>query len=80
MDLRQQINDKLNLICLQIKSHPLVSVTYFIKDKYKTGGKYITVQNNIKKIDLYNKSIIMMDKSNISMRNIIDIELMSKDS
>lgn len=79
-DLRQKINDKLIIIYLHIKSHPQVLVTYFIKDKYKEGGKYITVQDNIKKIDLYKKTIILVDKTIIPMEDIIDIELMSKDT
>ena len=68
------INDKLN----EIKSNNIkrIKITYFIKDKKKSGGEYSTKEINIKKIDDYNKKIIT-NYEVISFEDIFEIEDMS---
>lgn len=50
------------------------TITYFIKDKLKKGGKYIEEKGVIKKIDDYNKQIILENNKKISIIDIIDID------
>ena len=68
------INDKLN----EIKSNNIkrIKITYFIKDKKKSGGEYSTKEISIKKIDDYNKKIIT-NYEIISFEDIFEIEDMS---
>lgn len=65
------INDKLN----EIKSNNIkrIKITYFIKDKKKSGGEYSTKEISIKKIDDYNKKIIT-NYEIISFEDIFEIE------
>lgn len=65
------INDKLN----EIKSNNIkrIKITYFIKDKKKSGGEYSTKEISIKKIDDYNKKIIT-NYEVISFEDIFEIE------
>ena len=49
------------------------SYTYFIKDKYKKGGSYITVVGNIKKVDLDNHKIVLEDKTIVIIEDIVAI-------
>ena len=72
-DLKEEINNKLLIIQNMIK--PYISVTYFVPDKKKSGGKYITISNIVKKIDLYNYEIVFTDKSRILINDIINIEI-----
>ena len=65
------INNKINTIN---KDTP-VSITYFIPDRYKEGGTYITKKDIITKIDSYNQTIITKDKTIIPINNILDIEI-----
>ena len=51
-----------------------VEITYFIKDKYKTGGLYKNIKDTIKKIDKYNKLIIMNNNEKIKVDNIVNID------
>lgn len=67
------INNKLQIIIENIKSNPLVTITYFVYDNKKDGGEYITVTNNIKKINTIEKYIILKDKTKIPIDEIIDI-------
>ena len=57
-----------------IESDPKITLTYFIKDKNKQGGKIVTEIISIKKIDLITEELISTDKRKISLKNIIDIE------
>ena len=71
-DMKEKINNRLLIISNMIR--PYIKVTYFVKDKKKNGGNYITINNYVKKIDVVNKKIIFVDKSCIDITNIIDIE------
>ena len=68
-----RINDKLQMINDNIKSHPKVTITYFEYDKKKEGGQYLTYIGNIKKIDMVDLTITLTDKTKININEIIDI-------
>ncbi len=69
-DEKEKINDKL----IKLKSNQNVEVVYYVKDKRKPGGKYITKKGSIKIIDYINKSIIFTDKTSILISNILNIK------
>ena len=71
--LREILNNKLNYISDNIRDNPYVSITYFIEDKKKDGGKYITKKGNIKRIDSVNQEVIFTDKFKIQMNDILSI-------
>ncbi len=52
-----------------------IKITYFIKDKYKSGGIYITITDKIKKIDLITKEIILESREIIKIEDILDIDM-----
>ena len=66
------INNKLN----EIKNSGIkrVKITYFVKDKSKSGGEYITEEVDIKKIDIYNEKLVCL-KLSISFDDILEIDL-----
>ena len=66
------INDKLNYI--KRNNIKRVKITYFVKDKFKSGGEYITEDVEIKKIDSYNEKLVCL-KLNISFDDILEIDL-----
>ena len=66
------INDKLNYI--KRNNIKRVKITYFVKDKFKSGGEYITEDVEIKKIDIYNEKLVCL-KLNISFDDILEIDL-----
>lgn len=66
------INDKLNYI--KRNNIKRVKITYFVKDKFKSGGEYITEELEIKKIDIYNEKLVCL-KLNISFDDILEIDL-----
>lgn len=48
-----QLNEKLNELKQIIKQQPTITVIYFVQDERKSGGKYITIEQQIRKIDEY---------------------------
>ena len=68
LDMKQQI------LLDNIRECPDVSITYFIPDERKAGGSYVTVTGNVKKIDDYQRLLILTDRAHISLDEIVDIE------
>lgn len=50
-----------------------VKLVYFIKDKLKKGGKYVTYNGLIKKIDIDNKLIVINNNIKIKFTDILSI-------
>ena len=55
-----------------------VNITYFVADKSKSGGEYVTVCGRIKKVKEYEKVIVLEDKTEINIKDIRNIEELSK--
>lgn len=68
------INEKLQMIFEQVEKHPEVSITYFVPDQRKTGGKYITTEGRVMKVDGYHRTLIFEDQTLVPMADILDIE------
>ena len=67
------IDSKLQIIKEHIKEMPLITFMYFVPDSKKDGGKYVTVTGNVKKIDEYRNGIVLENKIEIPINEIIDI-------
>ncbi len=74
VDDKELLDIKLNIINKNILNKPNVKITYFIKDNKKSGGKYETIIDSIKKIDFIKKNIILSDKKAIKIDDILEIE------
>lgn len=67
------INEKLQIISKNLPNQVTVSITYFLADKSKDGGSYITVSGNIKKIDSFTRCIVMDNELKIPINDIFDL-------
>ena len=72
-ETKEILDNKISLIKSKLSLKPIVSITYFVPDKSKSGGSYKSIKGIIKKIDLY-KGIIVIDDNRIDICDIIDIE------
>ena len=52
------LDRKLQYIRDNITTEPVVTITYFVKDKKKSGGEYRTVTTNVKKINDISATLI----------------------
>lgn len=71
---KEILNDKLRIAEDRADEQPEVSITYFLPDKKKSGGAYITTKAVIKRIDQYERLVIFTDKSSIPIDDIYEIE------
>lgn len=67
------INEKLRFVLELADKSCVVSVTYFVPDKVKQGGKFITKTGTLSRYDEYGHKLIFDDKSEIGVDSIIDI-------
>ena len=72
-ETKEILDNKISLIKSKLSLKPVVSITYFVPDKSKSGGSYKSIKGIIKKIDLY-KGIIVIDDIKIFINSIIDID------
>ena len=65
------LNERLRYV---IERQSSVTVTYFMPDLHKEGGKYVTATGIIKKIDEYDGKIIFTDKRTLRLADILSID------
>lgn len=70
---KESLDKKLQDLKSKISTNPQVTITYFVPDIKKSGGKYITKIGDLKKIDEYKKIVILEDKTIIPIKEIIEI-------
>lgn len=69
------LNAKYQLLMDTIGTGIEVSITYFKQDDRKAGGAYLTERDVVKKVDTYNRRILMRNGTCIPMDDIFDIDL-----
>ena len=68
------LDKKLNILQNLLSRSPEITVTYFVPDKKKNGGAYLTMTDTVKKIDPYKKLLIMNNEKKIQMEDIYKLE------
>lgn len=71
---KEQINEKLQYLRENQAGRPEIAVTYFQKDTRKSGGAYVTVRGQVKRIDEHECQVILTDGTGIAMEQIFSIE------
>ena len=64
------LNQKINLIAdvLEDGHHPILTFTYFLNDRMKQGGSYVTMTERVRKIDAVNRKIVLFKTVGTSQR------------
>ena len=68
------LNEKLTIIADFIKEQPEVTITYFEPDTKKDGGAYVDYTGTVRRIDEYERAVIMTDKTSIPIEQIYNIQ------
>lgn len=69
-DEKSILNVKLHMLQERITECPEAAITYYIPDSRKAGGAYVTVSGGIKKIDEFERAVIMQDGTGIPIDRI----------
>ncbi len=70
---RETLDKKLACLREHLAERPEVTVTYFLKDGKKEGGKYIDISGVIKKMDFYYGLLVMEDGTKIRLEDIYEL-------
>lgn len=68
-----RLDEKLKILQEHVSEYPQVSVTYFLPDEKKDGGSYVTVTETVKRIDEYERKIVLTDGSQIPIKDILEM-------
>lgn len=77
---KEEINDKIQLITEHLGEDFEVVITYFQPDSRKAGGAYVDAVGIVKKIDEYDRVIILQDGKKIPIDDILDIDMSGSES
>jgi hypothetical protein len=77
--MKEALSNKLQMVADRLKERPEIAITYFQPDGKKNGGAYVTVINTVKKIDVYERIVVMTDGKVIPVDEIISIDIHSCD-
>ena len=72
-ELKAILDAKLQIIHDKISSKPEISFTYFVPDTKKDGGSYVTVKGNVIKIDEFSQNVILENRTEIPIAEIVEI-------
>lgn len=72
--MKDVLSDKLQIIAERLIDYPEIVITYFQPDEKKNGGAYVTATGAVKKINEYDRIVVMTDKIEIPIDDIIGIE------
>ena len=74
-DEMSMLNANLNQLLDRLDEQPQISVTYFVPDEKKSGGKYVEKVGMVRIYDSYAQELVFMDKSRLNIQDIISIKI-----
>lgn len=72
-DVKGNISERLNLIQENLTAASVVEITYFVPDEHKEGGSYCTATGTVKKIDEFQRLVVLTGGIEIPIDEIIEI-------
>ena len=67
------IDQRLMLVQERLPEPAEVTITYFLPDKRKAGGAYVSITGTVKKIDDYERMVILRNGTSIPIDDILHI-------
>lgn len=74
-DSKVQLDWKLRCLQEKVKEQPIITVTYFMKDERKKGGKYVTVTGVLKRIDSYTHQFVLENGEEIPVEDVVSLDI-----
>jgi hypothetical protein len=69
-----ELDMKLNMLADMMDYRPEVAVTHFVPDEKKDGGAYVATTGAVKKIDDYERAIVLESGEKIGISDILEID------
>ncbi len=71
---KEALNERLLLLREQLAEQPEVTITYFQPDEKKTGGAYVSATGPVKKIDEYERAVLLCGGEKVPIDDIAEID------
>jgi predicted component of type VI protein secretion system len=68
------LDEKLKIIQQQLSRQQQIELVFFRSDEKKVGGAYISITGIVKKIEGYERAVIMQDGTRVPIEEIVDIK------
>ncbi|MBQ4628101.1 MAG: hypothetical protein IJB44_03380 [Clostridia bacterium] len=68
------LNMKFQMLIDRLNDKPKVIFTYFQPDERKDGGAFLTIEGVVKKVDVFERIVILQDGTKLQMDNVLDID------
>ena len=69
------LNAQIQRIIENIIDKPQVEITYFVPDNRKSGGEYVTVTGNVRRVDDSNREIVFVDGMTVGIDDVYAIRI-----
>ena len=73
-DMKATIDGRLRFLADRLEEEPMVTVTYFVPDKRKKGGAYLTVTDRVREIDEIERCLVLAERGRIPIEVIRELE------
>lgn len=74
-DRINDLNQKIAFLNEHAEERPQITVEYFIPDGKKSGGKYVILSGEFRRIDEYNRNMILTSGEEIPLNDIFEIDV-----
>lgn len=68
------IDQRLTLVQERLPVPTEVTIIYFLPDKKKAGGAYVSVSGTVKKIDDYERTVVLRDGTSVQIDDILQVD------
>ena len=72
-DAKADIDFTLSALAERISVHPQINICYFVPDERKSGGKYVTEDAYLKRIDPIERAVVLTDGRRIAVDDILEL-------
>lgn len=69
------LNQQIQLLTERTSDTPQAQITYFVPDERKSGGEYVTVTGNVRRVDDYNREIVFTDGLTVKIDDVWNIRI-----
>lgn len=73
-----ELNANLNRLLDSLDEQPQISVTYFVPDEKKSGGKYVEKVGVVRIFDSYSQELVFTDGVRIAAADMAKLDFMEK--
>ena len=69
------LNERVRQLRERISEKPEATVTFFVPDLRKAGGKYVTVHGRVRRVDEFEGTLVLTDGRKLPLADVIEISM-----